>query len=66
MRYIEQLKKASRKKKTFSGSKKRMKMKILKRVGFILTTMCPNTFEEVFHAWLANQTTLDILGEVKI
>jgi len=43
-----------------------MKMKILKRVGFILTTMCPNTFEEVFHAWLANQTTLDILGEVKI
>jgi len=25
-----------------------MKMKILKKVGFILTTMCPNTFEEVF------------------
>jgi len=41
-------------------------MKILKRVGFILTTMCSNTFEQVFHAWVANRTTLDILGEVKL
>jgi len=65
MRNIEQLK-SFRKKNVLRVKKKRMKMKILKRVGFILTTMCPNTFEEVFHAWLANQTTLDILGEVKI